>query len=104
VTSSRSSRFDVQQHDDGQIYVTEDGAQMLHALIKGQHEVEVQIGAGGTVTIDKLYGPMVFWDLRITCDLDTCEWVIGRSMGPTGEFKEWCRIPGQLEEDFSDHG
>ena len=98
-----TDRFDVQQHDDGQVYISEAGEQMHHAKINGPHDVEVQVGGhGGSVTIDKLYGPMVFWPIRITLDIDACEYVIERNMGPQGEWTEWTRIPGQLEEDFSD--
>jgi hypothetical protein len=97
-----SERFAIQQHEDGQIYVTENGVQMLHAEISGEHEAEIQIPSTGKITIDKLYGPTIFWDIRISCDINTVEWVIERSMGPRGTWKEWCRIPGQLDEDFSD--
>jgi hypothetical protein len=55
------------------------------------------------VEIDKLYGSTVFWSLRVSCDLAACEWVIERSMGPMGDWKEWTRIPGQLDSDFTDH-
>lgn len=97
---SQSNRFEVDQYDDGQIYVSEDGAQMLHAKILNQHEADIQIGSTGKLTINKLYGPLIFWDIRVSCDIDSCEWVIERSMGPDGAWKEWCRVPGQLDEDF----
>jgi hypothetical protein len=95
-------RFDVQQHADGQVYISEAGQQMHHVQIKGPNDVDVQIGADGKVTVDKLYGPMVFWPIRVSLDLDACEWVIEREYGPQGEWREATRIPGQLEEDFSD--
>jgi hypothetical protein len=99
-TTSRV-RFEVQQHADGQVYVSEGGVPMLHAQINGPHDVEVQVGVGGKVTIDKLYGPLVFWPIRVSMDTATCEYVIERECGPIGEWREWCRIPGQLESDFS---
>lgn len=96
-----SDRFEIQQHADGQIYITEAGEQMHHVQINGPQDVEVQITGDGKVTIDKLYGPAIFWDVRVSCDLTSCEWVIERSMGPLGEWKEWTRIPGQIDADFT---
>lgn len=96
-----NERFDVKQYEDGQIYVTEDGLQMLHARISGQHESTIQIPSVGKVAIEKLYGPMVFMDIRVSCSLGTCEWVIERLVSD-GTWREWCRIPGQLDEDFTD--
>lgn len=95
-------RFDVQQHDDGQVYLSENGAQMLHAQINGPMDVTVQVGHDGRVQIDKLYGPLVFWPIRVSMDFDSCEWVIERECGPEGEWREWTRIPGQLDADFTD--
>lgn len=95
-------RFDIQQHEDGQIYVQEDNLPMHHVKINGPHDVEVQVGVGGRTVIDKLYGPLVFWPIRISLDAVSCEYVIEREMGPQGVWKEWTRIPGQLVEDFSD--
>jgi hypothetical protein len=97
----REPRFAVQQHEDGQVYITEGAAQMHHVQINGPQDVEVQVGTDGKVAIDKLYGPLIFWGIRVSCDVQTCEWVIEREMGPQGEWKEWTRIPGQLDEDFS---
>lgn len=99
-----ADRFEISQYDDGQIYVTENGQQMLHAKIRGPHDVEVQVGGhGGAVAIDKLYGPLIFWPIRVTLDLDACEWVIERHYGPEGEWLEAARIPGQLDSDFTDN-
>jgi hypothetical protein len=100
VKPTGPDRFELQQHADGQVYISKNGEQMLHAQIRNRREVEIQIGADGVVEIDKMYGPMVFWSLRVSCDLATCEWVIERLMGPLGEWREWTRIPGQLEADF----
>jgi hypothetical protein len=96
-----SSRFQIDQYKDGQLYVSENGQPVLHAKINGPHDVDIQTGADGKVTIDKVYGPTVFWEIRISMDLSSCEYVIERSMGPLGEWREWTRIPGQLDEDFS---
>lgn len=95
-------RFEMQQHADGQVYISENGEPRLHAKIRGRNDLEIQIGSDGVVEIDKLYGPLVFWSLRVSCDTETCEWVIERKMGPAGEWREWTRIPGQLDSDFTE--
>jgi hypothetical protein len=97
-----SQRFKFDQYDDGQIYVTENGRQMLHAEINGPMDVTVQVAVTGKVEIDKLYGPLIFWPIRVSLDRDSCEWIIERQFGPVGEWREMTRIPGQLDEDFSD--
>jgi|tagenome__1003787_1003787.scaffolds.fasta_scaffold19760797_2 hypothetical protein len=94
-----SDRFQLQQYD-GQIYLSERGTPVLQAEIRSPKDVEIQIGASDKVEIDKVYGPMVFWNLRVSCDLESGEWIIERQMGPLGEWREWTRIPGQLETDF----
>jgi hypothetical protein len=95
-------RFKVDQFENGQIYVTEKGEHRLHAQINGEHDVEIQVGVRARVMIDKLYGPLVFWPIRVSMDFDTCEWVIERQFGPEGVWREAVRIPGQLDSDFSD--
>lgn len=98
-----SAPFEMHQHAGRQIYITDsEGRQVLHAEVDGFMDTTVQIGHDGRVTIDKLYGPLVFWPIRISLDVEACEYVIERSMGPMGEWKEWTRIPGQLKEDFTD--
>lgn len=93
----------MQQHADGQVYVTENGEQRLHAVIHGQDDVEIQIGGhAGRVQIDKFYGPLIFWPIRVTLDMAGCEWVVERECGPVGEWREVTRIPGQLDSDFND--
>lgn len=93
------NRFKLQQHTDGQIYLTEEGQKRLHAQIKSETEVEIQVGVKDIVEIEKLYGPLVFQSIRVKLDLDTCEWIIERQdAGIT--WREVARIPGQLETDF----
>lgn len=71
----------------------------------------VEVGAG--VIIEKLYGPTVFMDLKITLDRNKCEWVIERRTilpcpDPEDQentthwqkWVEWCRIPGQFDWEF----
>jgi hypothetical protein len=99
------TRLDITQTPGGQIYVQEHGGEgYLHAKFEDDGTVELQTGAYSRIVLNKLYGPMVFCRLRITCDIDTCEWVVERQMGSSvGEWKEWARIPGQLESDFTEH-
>lgn len=64
-------------------------------------EIKVEIGSHNSVIIDKLFGPTIFADLRITPD---CErgWVIERKWIKTGMFIEWCVIPAQIDREFTD--
>lgn len=62
----------------------------------------VEVGCGETIEIDKMYGPLVFWSIRVTADRETVEWVVEREFGPEGEWSEVTRIPGQLVSDFID--
>ncbi len=64
-------------------------------------DVTVEIGHQ-KVTIEKLFGPTVFADIRIRPEIKTAEWIIERQSIDTMEWREWCRIPGQLEEEFKD--
>ncbi len=62
---------------------------------------KVEIGSNDTVEIDKLFGPTIFADLRITADVDR-GWVIERLWIKTGRYVEWCCIPAQIEEEFTE--
>lgn len=95
-------RFQIDQYDDGQIYVSENGEPRLHACILDGRRVEVQIASHNDpeVIIDKLYGPLVFAPIRVRLDVGSCEWIIERSDGPT--WREVARVPGQLDSDFTD--
>lgn len=85
-----------------QIYVNgEKREAMLHAEIHGPMDVTVQVGPTSRVEIDKLYGPLVFWPIRVWLDIDSCEWVIEREMG-SGGWREVARIPGQMAEDYAE--
>jgi len=59
----------------------------------------VEIGIDEQIIIDKMYGPRIFADIRITPNLDR-GWVIERQWISTGEWIEWCTIPGQFNEEF----
>ena len=39
---------------------------------------KVEIGSNHTVIIEKLFGPLIFCDLRITPDINEGEWVVER--------------------------
>jgi hypothetical protein len=62
---------------------------------------KIECGHPFSLIIDKMYGPLVFTDIRISTDYANCEWVIERQWIATGEWQEWCRIPGQIEEEFA---
>lgn len=62
---------------------------------------KIEIGSGDRVTIDKLFGPTIFANLRITADIDRGCWVIERDW-ISGGFIEWCTIPNQIEEEFKE--
>lgn len=53
------------------------------------------------VIIEKLYGPTIFMDLMIEIDTQTVEWVVYRHLAAE-QWIEWCRIPGQMDEDFDE--
>ena len=64
-----------------------------------QHNIE--IGSFDVVTIDKLFGPTIFADLRITADPKR-GWVIEREWIDKGQFVEWCVIPAQIDLEFKE--
>lgn len=54
------------------------------------------------VVLRKMFGPLIFEDLRIRAEADTCQWVIERTItideGDGNEHEEWrevVRIEGQ---------
>lgn len=63
---------------------------------------ELEIGSHQRVIIDKLYGPMVFAELRITPDTATCQWVIERKRIDSCEWVEVARIEGQFAHEFDE--
>lgn len=69
----------------------------------GNQNVRVNVGYQ-TVELCKLYGPLVFADIRVRAEWKTCEWVIERlPIDSTDQWVEVARIPGQLDEEFKDH-
>ena len=79
-----------------------------HTPWEHEHKIEheekkVEIGHE-SVVIDKMFGPMIFANLRITPISETCTWKIERESIKTAEWIEWVHIPGQLEMEFTDNG
>lgn len=76
--------------------------------LKMNKEIKVEIG-GQSVIIQKLFGPMIFMELRITAVTENCTWKIERlTLMPTHDEQqpqehiwiEFCRIPGQFDWEF----
>ena len=65
-------------------------------------EINVEIAANQHVVIEKMYGPMIFADLRITADSRRECWVIERLWIKTNEWVEWLTIPAQIDQEFDD--
>lgn len=63
----------------------------------------ILIGGNQEIVLDKEFGPLIFSDLRIKADLESGDWIIERMWIKNGNYIEWCRIPGQYEEEFTDN-
>lgn len=55
-----------------------------------------------TVEIQKMFGPLIFADIRIRANMDTCEWIIERCSSKDESWSEVARIPGQIPEEFEE--
>lgn len=64
--------------------------------------IVAEIGVDQPVIIDKMFGPLIFTELRVTADYRTCEFVIERCRIDSGEWLEVARIPGQLDEEYDE--
>lgn len=79
---------------------------MKQEYIRIEKPTEIQISSddceillgGQTITLNKMFGPRIFADLRITPSLEREGWIIERAIG--GDFVEWVVIPNQIEMDF----
>lgn len=69
-------------------------------MIWQDEEKTLEIGSNESVTIEKTFGPKIFADIRITADASR-GWVIEREWIESGEWIEWCVIPAQIEQEFS---
>jgi hypothetical protein len=97
-----SDRFTLQQHDDGDVYVFgESRSPHLSANLSDEAEPRIKVGVHIAVVIDKEYGPLVGFPLRITIDSQAADWVIERQ-GGDDVWREAARIPLQTEADFDD--
>lgn len=54
------------------------------------------------VVLSKLFGPLIFADIRIRADAETCQWVIERQNIKTNEWTECARIEGQIDGEFEE--
>lgn len=61
----------------------------------------VEMGVIKQVVLNKMFGPTIFADLRITIDLER-GWVVERRFGNDGKWVEWCIIPAQIENEFNE--
>jgi hypothetical protein len=79
------------------VYVDKDGPH-----ISAGGPLVVEVGCSQPITIDKLFGPLIFCDIRVTAEFATNEWVIERKRMDSGEWSVVARVPGQLEDEFKD--
>jgi hypothetical protein len=63
---------------------------------------EIHIMGDDPVVIDKMFGPLIFFPIRVTADIDSGEWVVERQSGKDNEWHEEARIAGQRKEDFAE--
>ncbi len=67
-------------------------------LCNGDSSTEILMSADQIITLEKMFGPLIFTDIRCRADYARGDWVIERLCGQ--EWKEWATIPGQLDTDF----
>lgn len=67
----------------------------------GEQDDQV-INCGFTpVVLDKLFGPLIFANLRIRADIRSCNWIVEREQIKSGQWEFVMEIPGQKESDFT---
>ena len=54
--------------------------------------VKVEIGSDQTVTIDKMFGPTIFCDIRVTARLKDCKWVFEREFIKQDDDGIWLEL------------
>lgn len=64
-------------------------------------EVTLELGSNAVV-LEKLFGPTGGASLRIHADVTCVAWVIERWNTKAEEYREWCSVPLQLEEDYDE--
>ncbi len=60
---------------------------------------ELEVGSGDVIVLDKLFGPAIFANLRITVDSNR-GWVIERQRMDTNDWVEQCVIPAQYDGEL----
>lgn len=63
-------------------------------------EITVEVGCGDKVIVDKLFGPLIFTDIKVVADFESGCWIISRRWIKTHKWQEICRIAGQYDEEF----
>lgn len=101
MTPSRRMDWECTPGDRGYFCVKDDDGPLLQGEVTRDRK-EIHISADDPIEVTKMFGPLIFWSIRVTADLESCEWVIERNFGPEGEWREVHRIPGQLDSDFTD--
>lgn len=71
-------------------------------MTPGVDELTIEMGSGVAVILDKLFGPLIFANLKIVNDIASCQWIIYRQNIETGEWIEKARIEGQEDSEFDD--
>ena len=64
----------------------------------------ITIGAGKIVEFDKLFGPLIMTNIRVSIDVPRGEWIIEREIVPKEGMGGWeicARIDGQNSIDFT---
>ena len=67
----------------------------------------VNVGSNSTIIIDKMYGPTIFCNLRITARSRDCKWIVEREVigqdDQDNDITSWetmCEIDGQESISF----
>ena len=88
-------------YENGDFCITDAEGACLQGQIRRDFGLkEIHVAADETITVDKMFGPLVFFPIRVTADLDSGDWVIERQSGDDGSWSEAARIPGQTAEDY----
>lgn len=66
-----------------------------------QNEIKdgrIELGYGYPIVLDKMFGPTIFAQLRVTAVIEREGWVIERAV--RDGWMELCVIPAQTDQDF----
>lgn len=99
-SETKTSR-EVTHGSNGYFCISDNGRPMIQGEVTDRRR-EIHVMAGQALTIDKMFGPLIFMPLRVTADAKSGDWIVERMSGPREEWREVARIPGQLPEDFED--